>query len=62
MTTKYSKCSNYYNFAVLLRNTFEIVKVNGRELKDPVQDFVLGKNKDRYVFMVNPNDLINSGM
>lgn len=57
----YNQGSKYYNFAVLLRNTFEIVTINGKEQKEPVQDFIVGKNRDRYEFVLNPNNLINTG-
>ena len=58
---KYTKGEVYYNFAVLLRNTFEMVIVNGMELKEPIKDFTSGKNRDRSEFMKNPSQLINWG-
>jgi len=57
----YNQGPKYYNFAVLLRNTFEIVTINGKEQKEPVQDFIVGKNRDRYEFVLNPKNLINTG-
>lgn len=57
----YTKGVTYYNFAVLLRNTFEIIIINGKESKEPVTDFSQGDNRDRTSFMVNPAQLINWG-
>lgn len=57
----YNQGPKYYSFAILLRNTFEIVIINGKEQKEPVQNFIVGKNRDRYEFVLNPNDLINIG-
>ena len=57
----YTKGQTYYNFAVLLRNTFEKVIVNGKEQKEPAKDFITGKNRDRTEFMACPGQLINWG-
>ena len=57
----YTKGDTYYHFAVLLRNTFEIVIMNGMELKEPVKDFTSGTNRDRTEFMKVPGQLINWG-
>lgn len=57
----YTKGETYYNFAVLLRNTFEHVIVNGQEQKEPVTNFASGKNRDRNTFMANSTQLINWG-
>ena len=57
----YTKGVTYYNFAVLLRNTFEIIIINGKESKEPITDFSQGDNRDRTSFMVNPAQLINWG-
>ena len=58
---QYTKGEVYSNFAILLRNTFEIVVVNNMALKEPAKDFTSGKNRDRSEFMRNPNQLINWG-
>ena len=60
-SNKYTKGEAYYNFAVLLRNTFEMVIINGMELKEPAKDFITGKNRDRSEFMAHPAQLINWG-
>ena len=59
--TKYTKGDIYYNFAVLLRNTFEIVIVNDKELQEPAKDFTSGKNRDKNKFMAIPGQLVNWG-
>lgn len=58
---KYTKGESYYQFAVLLRNTFEMVIMNGLELKEPVKDLASGKNRDRSEFMKKPGQFINWG-
>ena len=59
---EYTKGEKYYNFAILLRTTFQQVIVNDRVLlKEQIQDFLIGKNRDRQEFMVNPANLINWG-
>lgn len=58
---KYTKGMVYYNFAVLLRNTFEHIVINNQELKMPVTDFTTGKNRDRNLYMVNSTQLVNWG-
>lgn len=58
---QYTKGTKYYNFAVLLRNTFEIVIIEGKESKEPVKNFTIGMNRDRPVFMAKPGQYINWG-
>lgn len=60
-TREYTKGYVYYNFAVQLRNTFQTIIVNGLESRTPVTDFSLGKNRDKAIFMVRSNQLINWG-
>lgn len=57
----YTKGKEQYEFAVLLRNTFETIIVNGKEVKGPVTDFSIGRNRDKTAFMANPSQLINWG-